>query len=147
MIPARDHSQLSETNAAHEPHDDRPDQAASSYESAQHRDIIRLRAVGECAHAQNVCQGIVRRAGCFSSLGGVRSLRATTRVDVSGILSTFRHPCSNHYTRYQHRCNTATWTVCTAIVLCFRILTTVVLASHERSKHTLRMKNSLSIVD
>jgi hypothetical protein len=57
--------QLCEANGANRPHDDKPDQTADCNDSAQHRDIVRLGAVGESAHARDVCQGQSRRWDVF----------------------------------------------------------------------------------
>jgi hypothetical protein len=46
------YSQLSEANGAHKPHDDEPNQTSGGDDSAQHRDMVRLGAVGERAHAR-----------------------------------------------------------------------------------------------
>jgi len=70
--------QLGEANGAHKPHHDKPDQAAGSDDSAQHGDMIRLGAVGERAHAQNVSHGGMEECGMgfgSSEVCGVWKLR------------------------------------------------------------------------
>lgn len=78
MFRAFRYSQLCEANGAHRPYDNEPDHTAGGDDSAQHRDILRLGAVGERAHARNGCQGeLLGKVGCFLVFGGVRSLATT----------------------------------------------------------------------